>query len=249
MNNHDAKFLLQAYRPGGDDSADSQMTLALEQARRDPDLGLWLAREQSFDQQMSAKLQAVTPPSGLRDAILAGGRMSAPARTTQAWWRGAQAQWMGLAAAVALVAVITLSFWPKAKAPGLASLAQTALHEMQGAHGAPTTAEEVGVFGKWLKNPATRLAAGMPVSFEQVRAAGCRSLNVGGREVFEVCFLRNGGEYHFYVGKRQDFNIPGNGSSPMLVAQGGLATLAWADEQHVYVLAGNGDGSALKALL
>ena len=99
MNNHDAKFLLQAYRPGGNDSMDIQMTAALEQARRDPELGLWLAREQSFDLQMSAKLQTVTPPPGLRDAILAGGRISAPVQqTTRAWWRGAAAQWLAVAA-------------------------------------------------------------------------------------------------------------------------------------------------------
>ncbi len=249
MKNHDAKFLLQAYRPGGDDSADTQMTAALEQARRDPELGAWLMREQSFDQQVAAKLRAVTPPAGLRDAILAGGRASTPERTTQAWWRGAQAQWLGLAAAVTLAAVTALTFWSVPRTPGLEALAQTALHEMQGSHGEPTIADAVGAFGAWLQNPSTRLAAGMPMDLAQVRNSGCRSLKVGGREVFEVCFIRGEHEYHFYVGKRQDFDIPSRSTSPMLVAQGGMATLAWADEQHVYVLAGTGDGSALKALL
>jgi hypothetical protein len=249
MNNQDAKFLLQAYRPGGDDSADVQMTSALEQARRDPELGAWLSKEQAFDQQIAGKLRAVTPPAGLRDAILAGARASAPAQRTRAWWRGPQARWMGLAAAVALTAATVFTLWPRASAPGLDALAQSALHEMQGAHGEPTTADEVGAFGAWLQNPASRLASGLPMDLAQARAKGCRSIKVGGREVFEVCFVRDGTEFHFYVGRRQDFNVPANGGAPMLVAQNGAATLTWADAQHVYVLAGAGDGSALKALL
>jgi hypothetical protein len=249
MNNHDAKFLLQAYRPGGDDSADTQMADALAQARRDPDLGVWFAREQSFDQQIAGKLRSVTPPAGLREAILAGGRASIPERRTQAWWRGARAQWLGLAAAVALAAVTAFAVWPASRTPGLDRLAQTALSEIQGAHGEPTMADTLGAVGAWLQNPATRLAAGLPMDLAKMLASGCRSLKVGGREVFEVCFFREGEEYHFYVGRRQDFDVPADGASPMLVAQGGMATLTWADERHVYVVAGAGDGAALKALL
>jgi hypothetical protein len=249
MNNHDAKFLLQAYRPGGDDSADTRMADALAQARRDPELGEWLAREQSFDQQIAGKLRSLTPPPGLREAILAGARVSVPDTAKQAWWRGARAQWLGLAAAVAFAAITALTFWPATRTPGLDTLAQTALHEMQGAHGEPTMADTLGALGAWLQNPASRLADGLPMELAGVRAKGCRSLKVGGREVFEVCFFREGEEYHFYVGRRQDFDVPATGAGPMLVAQGGMATLSWADERHVYVVAGAGDGTALKTLL
>lgn len=252
MNNHDAKFLLQAYRPGGDDSADPQMAVALDQAARDPQLGEWLARERAFDGVVSEKLRAVTPPAGLREAILAGGRASGAsqvARTSKAWWRVAQAQWMGLAAALVLAAATALIVLPRAAEPGLDALAQTALREMQGAHGEPTMAQDAGALGSWLQNPATRFAAGVPMEFGRIKSEGCRVLKVGGREVLEVCFLRDGGEYHFYVGRREDFKIPANGAAPMLVAQGGLATVTWADARNVYVLAGEGDGTALKALL
>lgn len=252
MNNHDARFLLQAYRPGGDDSADPQMAEALEQAKRDPDLGAWLAIEQSFDTAMTEKLRTVTPPAGLREAILAGGRVSGSARAgqaTQAWWRGAQARWIGLAAAVALAAVTALTVRPKPAEPGIGALAQSALHEMQGAHGAPTMAQDAGAFGAWLQSPATRFASGLPLDLAQVKAGGCRVLNVAGRELLEVCFVRDGGEFHFYVGRREDFTVPAESAAPMLVAQGGLAAVTWADTRFVYVLAGEGDGTALKALL
>lgn len=254
MNNHDAKFLLRAYRPGGDDSADPRMAAALEQARRDPELGAWLTQEQSFDAAMAEKLRAVTPPAGLRAAILAGGRVSgaveAPETTSRAWWRGARAQWLGLAAAVAVVAATAWTIRPGAGGkPGFGDLAREALHELHGAHGAPTLARDVGVVGAWLQDPASRLAAGMPVELARLRTDGCRAVKVSGRELFEVCFFRDGAEYHFYVGRREDFSIPAGEDGPMVVAQGGKATLAWADARHVYMLAGEGDGTALKNLL
>lgn len=252
MNNHDAKFLLQAYRPGGDDSADPQMAVALDQAARDPQLGDWLARERAFDGVMAEKLRVIGPPAGLREAILAGGRASGasrPERASRAWWRGAQAQWLGAAAALALLAATALTVRARTERPGLGMLAQSALREMQGEHGAPVMAQDAGAFGAWLQNPATRFAAGLPMELGRIKSGGCRVLKVGGREVLEVCFLRDGGEYHLYVGRREDFRIPANGAAPMLVAQGGLATVTWADARNVYVLAGEGDGTALKALL
>jgi hypothetical protein len=250
MKNHDAKFLLQAYRPGGDDSSDPQMAVALEQARRDPELGAWLAAEQGFGTLVTEKLRAVTPPAGLREAILAGGRVSGPTQTTQAWWRGAQARWLGLAAAVTLAALMAITVRPRAAGEaGLGGLAQAALREARGAHGTPVHAELLGEFGAWVQNPATKLAAGLPVELASIGAKGCRSISVGGHEVFEVCFLRGGAWYHFYVGRRGDFNIPAGGDSPMVVAQGGMATVTWADARNVYVVAGAGDGEALKAFL
>jgi len=37
MNNQEAKFILAAYRPGGQDASDPLFAEALEQVRRDPD--------------------------------------------------------------------------------------------------------------------------------------------------------------------------------------------------------------------
>ncbi|MBC8040705.1 MAG: hypothetical protein H7Y06_09195, partial [Opitutaceae bacterium] len=72
MNTNEAKFILRARRPDGRDDADPRFQEALEQARRDPALAAWMAREQAFDEAVAARLRAVEPPAGLRDAILAG---------------------------------------------------------------------------------------------------------------------------------------------------------------------------------
>src|SRR5206468_40161 len=76
MNNTEAKFILNAYRPNGRDATDATFAAALQQAKADPALGAWFAREQSHGAAVAAKLRAIVPPAGLREAILAGGRVS-----------------------------------------------------------------------------------------------------------------------------------------------------------------------------
>ena len=76
MNNTEAKFILNAYRPGGRDAGEAGMVSALAQAKGDPALGAWFAREQAHGAAVAAKLRDLAPPSGLHEAILAGGRMS-----------------------------------------------------------------------------------------------------------------------------------------------------------------------------
>ena len=78
MNNEEAKFILQGYRPNGADAGDAAFRAALEQVQRDPALREWFARQQAFDAAVSTKLDAVPAPVGLREAILAGGRRVVP---------------------------------------------------------------------------------------------------------------------------------------------------------------------------
>src|SRR5262245_19685517 len=109
MKNEEAKFILSAYRPNGQDANDPMFTAALEQARKDPALAKWFEFEQKFDRAMTAKLGAVMPPEGLRAAILAGARVSGT--PSRAWWQ--QPKWLALAASVvALLSVGTVAFWP-----------------------------------------------------------------------------------------------------------------------------------------
>src|SRR5260370_29343839 len=72
MNNQEAKLILKAYRPGGQDAADPLVTEALEQARRDPVLQAWFAEEQAVDSCVQAKLRtAVVAPLELKGRLLA----------------------------------------------------------------------------------------------------------------------------------------------------------------------------------
>ena len=98
MIREEAEELLSALRPHGTDAADPLFREALELARKDSDLGAWLARQQEFDQMVIKELSSIRPPEGLRETILDSLRKTA--RPLQ-FWRNA---WPALAAAAVLVA-------------------------------------------------------------------------------------------------------------------------------------------------
>lgn len=248
MNNQDAKFHLTAYRPGGADAHDPTMIGALEQARNDPSLRVWFEREQAHDAAVAAKLQSIVPPAELRAAILAGARVS----RTRSWWR--QPQWMGLAAALVLLAAVSglwLRSLPTAAGPGaggVIDLAGFALRELSGSHNGGYARAGTELDGR-LQGEAPRLSAGLALSPEELRAAGCHVFNVGGVEVFEVCFKRDQSSYHLYLTRRSDARVEPGDEHPMQVTRRDGTALTWADERYVYVLAGRGEGADLRPLL
>ena len=233
MNTTEAKFILRARRPDGRDDADPRFSEALEQARRDLALAGWMAREQAFDTTVAEKLRVVQPPAGLREAILAGARMSRPV----SFWRRPQV--LALAACVAIIMGLALA-WPTLRpAADTERLALGVMTEMSSPAHHPIVVGGRGALRVALADPNTRLAAGLPFDFTQLKADGCRSLHIGGREVLEVCFER-GGEFHLYIAKRGDFRGDGE---PIFRERGTLASVAWTDARHAYVLV-TGEGAA-----
>ena len=71
MTEQEARFILQSYRPGGEDKDDPQFAEALREAERNPELARWLAEEQAFDCAVAAQLAALPAPFGLKTRILA----------------------------------------------------------------------------------------------------------------------------------------------------------------------------------
>ncbi len=88
MNNDEAKFILAAYRPGGQDATDPLFAEALALASRDAELKGWLETQVSFDAAVSAKLREVRAPVGLRDKILADDHVSRRQRSSRRRTRG-----------------------------------------------------------------------------------------------------------------------------------------------------------------
>ncbi len=242
MNNEEAKFILQGYRPNGADAGDAAFRAALEQVQRDPALREWFARQQAFDAAVSAQLNAVPAPAGLREAILAGGRVTAPDRAQVSWWRSPV--WLAAAASVAVILATTLALWPKQAAAdtALADYVMTdAAHaDHHGGHGTDSLQAMLG-------DPANRLSRGLPISFTALRKDGCRTVTYEGREVLEVCFNRGGVWFHAYIGRRADF--PALASAPAFLDKEGVSVASWADETHVYLVASKAGRAALQRLL
>lgn len=71
MDNEEAKFVLQSFRPDGADAADPAFAEALAVAAENREVGEWLARERATDADFAAALNDVEIPEDLRDSILA----------------------------------------------------------------------------------------------------------------------------------------------------------------------------------
>ena len=244
MSNHEAKFILGAYRPGGRDADHAMFTAALAQTKVDPALGAWFARAQAHDAALAAKLREIAPPPGLREAILAGARVSrAPEQT-----RRFPTVWLALAASVALLLTVSLALWPKRAGADPARLTAFALDDTaHGQHGGHGTA--AGALQVLLSQPSTRLGAGLPVEFATLRATGCRTLSLAGHDVLEVCFQRDGVWFHCYVAKSADFPVSGTGAPAEFVQQAQLAGATWADATYRFVVVTDAGLEAVKRLL
>jgi hypothetical protein len=236
MNIQEAKFILGAYRPNGRDAADPMFAEALGQAERDPELRAWLERERKFDTAFAGRLRDIAPPAELRAAILAGARASRPRRR---WWT--HPLWLA-AAAIAIIAAVSIDIVPSAE-PKVSELAAFALSDLVEAHD-----EHVG-YPPELASLQDRLGAvqlpltaepGIGIDLDELRRLNCRSVRIAGREVFEICFVRDGTWYHLYVARRNDF-APGPVDPNLLIqSRGEYVATAWADARNVYALVTHG---------
>ncbi len=248
MKTTDAKFLLRALRPDGRDDDASLFAEALAQARQDPALVAWLAREQQTDTVLASRLADVPPPAGLRDAILVGARASRPRRE---WWK--HPVWLAAAASLA-VAFSLVIFRPRTAPTGMDGapvgiFAALSLHDLAAApdehqmHQPGVAALETRLADR----TGTAPAALSGLDLAQLAAGGCRTLTVGGHHVFELCFNRDGVWYHVYAARAADFSA--DAPQLALATQGTLAAATWADGGNLYTVVTDAGAGALRRVL
>jgi hypothetical protein len=246
MKNHDARFLLGAYRPDGRDSGDPLLEEAIAQAQSDPALRRWFDAQQTFDATVTAKLREIAPTPGLREAILVGARASRPRRR---WW--ASPVWLAAAAAMAVGLGLAVKVrLESADRPTLGDLTAFALNDLEGSHDQHVSRPPAlaGIQAQ-LANASLPLTRHLGVDLGELRRDGCRSVRVAGRDVFEVCFQRDGTSFHLYAARRDDFASGAAGAGSPVVANGQFAAQAWSDSHNAYALVTRAGSEALRRLL
>ncbi len=240
MNSHDAQFILRARRPGERDAQDPLFAEALAEVERDPRLKAWHEREQRTDAAIAAKFAAIAPPPELRAAILAGARASRP---KNGGWR--LAPWLAAAAAVAVLVTVTVVQLGRPALPAGEAFAAQVLRELMTVHGdheaeppalRPLQVRLAGTSGPFPER--------IEVRPEDLRRQGCRAFRVGGREVFELCFRRDGTWYHLYVAP-----ATGPDRDVSFESAGQFAAASWQRGAVAYALATDAGRAALQRLL
>lgn len=246
MNNQEAKFILGAYRADGRDAADPTFAEALAHAEKDPELRAWLEGQRKFDTKVGTKLRELAPPPGLREAILAGSRVSA-AKPERTWWR--HPAWLAAAAAMVVVASVTV-FRFRPTGPTGAELAAYALRDLADAHDNHTGRPPgLGGVQAQLVSMALPLPGNLKLDLDELRQKKCRTVTFAGREMFEICFQRNGTWFHLYAARRADFAPGSLDPKALLTTNGEFASTVWSDGGNVYALVTHAGAEALRRLI
>lgn len=247
MNNEEAKLILQAYRPGGQDAHDPRFREALEMARRDPELGKWLANEQALDARIGDRVRtALPPPPFLKTRLLAQRVTARPV----AWWR--QPLWQ-LAAAACLVLLLTLAVirsGPAAPTEFAAYRDQMAEFAGKKLDRLDLMSADVEQIRSWLAGRQAHDKLVLPSGLNGRPSLGCRLLDWKGHKVSLVCFeLGDRQVAHLLVVDSAAFARP-PAESPAFAQVGDVGSMSWSRDGKTYVLASKGaDEQGLVRLL
>jgi hypothetical protein len=244
MTTEEAKFILSAFRPNGSDTGNDAFCDALRIAGEDPLLGSWFAQSRAHDAAVAGKLSQIAPPPGLKEAILAGVRVSGSQGNSGLGWG-----WIGGLAAAAAIAIGVFSMRAPARPEsGTTQLGGFAINDMvnekHGGRGEPASA-----LITQLQANGARMPGADQIDFEKLRDTGCRTLNLAGHDVIEVCFARDGSMFHLYVTRRDGPMGDSVAAGPSYIAQAAGAVAVWSDKRFDYALASTAGIEAIKKLL
>jgi len=240
MNTQQAKFILQAYRPGGQDANDPQFAEALEQVKNDPKLAEWFAAQTAFDDAVARALGTVAPPAQLREMILAGRRVIEPAP----WWK--RPVWWAMAASI--VVLFGLALWFRGEnSARFADYRQKmmAAHKNSVGHvefenGDPAKMQ------LWLANHGAETNFALPAALRG-KAGGCRVLDWHGRKVSMVCYmLDQTNHFDVFVARTGNFWHAAFPKKPELIQNGPMTIAGWSRDGWTYLVIGEGDKAHLR---
>jgi hypothetical protein len=244
MDNWEAKFILNAYRPGGQDASDPRFAEAIEQARRDPILQRWFDESLAFDAAMTVKLCTVPVPGDLRENILAGAKVSRmPGRKNRL------RKW-AIAAVVVLSATLGSLIWHSTRQTHLAgwqsqaldvvsSLAKNESHFDAESHNA-------GELVAWLRANHAPTAERLPKDLGRLASIGCKTFSSNGTPISVICFKRtDGGLIHLVIMNASASDRALN-RKPELVQQNQWATATWREGEMICMLALEGSLDQLR---
>jgi len=243
MTTEEAKLILCACRPSGQDAADPQVREALAMAERDPALAEWWERERAFDHSVAGAVRACPVSHGLKAAILAGQNVTRPSfRANRAWWIAA-------AAAVALMAAagsLTMrqpkpvaQLKPDAPAGEFEAFRADMLAFLDRLNRLDYVSKDFAEVKGWLDGKGAADLSRLPELISQSVPIGCRITDWNGHKVTLVCFNTQGAgsryKFHLLIAEKSG---PANfaPASELIATREGWNTAAWADDRYVYLL-------------
>jgi hypothetical protein len=252
MDNREAKFILNAYRPGGQDASDPRFAEALKQARHDPMLQRWFEESVAFDAAMTEKLSAIPVSSDLRESILTGLKVTRPEGIRG--WKNRWRKW-AIAAAVVLSTTLGVLIWHNTQPAPMAGwqlqaldaiLSSIARNESHFDLISPNPADLV----KWLRENSAPAGKKLPNDLDKLTSIGCKTVFWRGKPVSLICFtLPEGRAIHLVMTNISTDSDREFKHDAKVIRQGRWATATWREGDMIYMLALEGSRDELRSYL
>lgn len=246
MNSQEAKLILQAYRPGGQDAADPMFAEALALAQRDPELQKWFAQEQVLDSLVQTRLQKAVPiPFGLKTRLLAQRKTVRPTP----WWRAPF--WLVTAAAILILMAGLAVVWLKpSNRPQFAELRQTMIqNSLQMENHVIHMAPDMAQIQSWLKSQKAPADFAMPASLHDAMLRGCKVLDWHGQKVTMICLGAGGKHVDLFVIDCTRFRDFQPSETAQFARADGVTTAVWCNGDKTFLLASQMNESELRKVL
>ncbi len=248
MDNREAKFILNAYRPAGQDTNDPRFAEALKQARRDPMLEQWFRDSVAFDAAITEKLCLIEAPAGLRENILAGAKVSRPLR-----WSKPFIKW-AIAAALISMAILGSLIWSETRPAHLAGWQNAALDVVSSLvtneSSFDAQSHNADQLLAWLRANHAPTAQKLPHNLGKLESIGCKTFSWDGIPVSVICFMRpDGGLIHLVATAAPATTARASKMEPRFVRRGEWTTATWREGDNVYMVAIEGSPDQLRSYL
>ncbi len=266
MDNARHRQILRVLRPHGADRLDPAAQVALTAARGDAALGHWFEREQAFDRGFAERIQTITAPAHLREAIFASvqqARGPQPARERRTWLvQRPFATGLAALAAAASLALLAIVLWPRQartldleSAIAAAASASEDVLATRNLAGSPLT--EVR---DWLAARSAPVPGEIPAALAALPAGGVGIVELGGVTssvvIFEAAGRVDSGSplaaahrLALFTLPRQSCSTAGITREPSVREEAGRAIAVWRDATSVYVLTVDASADALRDFL
>jgi hypothetical protein len=250
VNILEAKNLLRCYRPGTSDQADPQIAEALALAEHDPELAQWLKDQLALQKALSSKLRGITPPAGLSEQILSEHAAELKHRAA-----GKRTALIAAAALVVVVAAVVALFWKQPAAPvDVFAIYQSNMSSLALAgYAMDLQTNNADAIQHYLATNNAPARYVLPAALQGVERTGCMVVAWQNTKVSLLCF-RTGAkgdksDLWLFVADAASVNNSPKGDMPVFAEVNSLATAAWTRDGTLYLLAKEGDKSALQKYL
>jgi len=246
VDNQQAKEILLRYRPGTTDATDPEFAAALEQAKRDVELGRWFERHCAFQSAIRDRFRQLTAPPDLKEKILADCRPAA----VVLWWQRPVFQTLAAAAAIVLLIGLAYIWTQPGEDKSFAALRNRVVRNAQRGYVMDITTTNLVEIRRYLATREAHADYVLPAPLEKLPGDGGAVLHWHNKKVSMVCFaLGNRNDLFLFVVERSDVPDAPAADEPEFTRIGKLTAASWSKGDKAYVLAGAGDEQFLRKYL